>query len=46
MKIWHFYLIKSPLCFIAYIYGTQDSAFLYVAMLSLIAAPVFAYFNE
>jgi hypothetical protein len=46
MKIWHFYLIKSPLLLIAYVYGTQDVAFLYAALLSFTIMPVFAYFGE
>ena len=46
MKIWHFYCIKSPLLLIAYLFGTQDPAFLIVALLSALAIPLFAYYNE
>jgi hypothetical protein len=46
MKIWHFYCIKSPLLLVGYLFGTQDPAFLIVALLSALAIPLFAYFGE
>jgi hypothetical protein len=46
MKFWHYYCLKSPLCLIGYVFGTQDMAFLWVAVLSALCIPLFAYLEE
>ena len=46
MKFWHYYCLKSPLCLIGYVFGTQDMAFLWVAVLSAFCIPLFAYLEE
>jgi len=46
MKFWHYYCIKSPLLLVGYLFGTQDPAFLFAAVLSALAIPLFAYCNE
>ena len=46
MKFWHFYIIKSPLLLIGYVLGTHDVAFLYAAIGSLAAIPLFAYLEQ
>jgi len=46
MKFWHYYCIKSPLCLIGYLFGTQDPAFLWVAVLSALCIPLFAYLEN
>jgi len=46
MKFWHYLLIKSFLCFVAFAFGTQDMAFFWVATLSLIFTPIFFIANE
>ena len=43
MKFAHYYCLKSPLMLVAYIWGTQDPAFLIAAGLSALAAPLFFY---
>lgn len=43
MKLAYFYCIKSPLMLVAYLFGTHDPAFLIVAGLSALAAPLFFY---
>ena len=45
MKIYHFYMVKAPLCLIGYLAG-HDMTFLVVAALSALCIPLFAYFNE
>jgi len=46
MKFAYFYCIKAPLMLIAYLFGTHDQAFLIVAGLSALAAPLFFYLGE
>ena len=46
MKFWHFYTIKTPLLLIGYVLGTHDVAFLYAAIGSLVALPLFAYLEQ
>jgi hypothetical protein len=43
MKFAHYYCLKSPLMLVAYLFGTQDPAFLIVAVLSALAIPIFFY---
>jgi hypothetical protein len=46
MKIYHFYIVKAPLLFAGYAFGTMDPAFLYAGMLSLFAIPFFIWADE
>lgn len=46
MKFWHYYIAKAPLLLIGYIFGTHDVAFLYAAIGSLAAIPLFAYLEQ
>jgi len=46
MKFAHFYCIKAPLMLVAYLFGTHDQAFLIVAGLSALAAPLFFYVEQ
>jgi len=43
MKFAHYYCLKAPLMLVAYLFGTHDPAFLIVAALSALAAPLFFY---
>ena len=43
MKFAYFYCLKAPLMLVAYLFGNQDPAFLIVAVLSALAAPLFFY---
>jgi len=38
--------LKACLCFIGYVFGTQDFAFLWAAVASLLFMPVFAYLEN
>lgn len=46
MKFAHYYCLKAPLMLVAYLFGTQDPAFLIVAGLSALAAPLFFYVEQ
>ena len=46
MKIYHLYCIKAPLLFAGYVFGTQEAAFLYAGMLSLLAIPFTAWAEQ